>query len=99
MHCRTGAAEANADGHRLSPESNPILASTQTAFACGCQELGGPRTKAAEGNSVAEATILHACSWPGVVKPLGRKRQAAPDAGKAHNCFKGGSLQPRWKMA
>jgi hypothetical protein len=54
--------QMNADGHRLSPESNPILVSTRTAFASGCQELGVPRTEVAERNIVAETTILHACS-------------------------------------
>jgi hypothetical protein len=62
MRCRTGAAEASADGHGLSPEPNPSLASPDVALAGGCQEPGSLRIEAEERNNVARTTILHACS-------------------------------------
>ena len=52
----------NADGHRLSPEPNPILASSRVALAGGCQELGDLRTEATERNIFAKTTLLHPCS-------------------------------------
>jgi hypothetical protein len=65
--------QMNADGHRLSPEPNPILASSRAAPTGGCQELGDLRTEAAERNIVAKTTLLHACSteeFPGQRLPV-----------------------------
>ena len=61
---RTGEDQPrmSADGHGLSPESNPNPASPGAAFANGCQKPADLRTEAAERNNVAKTTILHACS-------------------------------------
>ena len=52
----------NADGHGLSPDPNPSIASPGVALDDGLQDPDGPRTEAAKRNNVAKTTILHACS-------------------------------------
>jgi hypothetical protein len=59
MHCRTGAAAANADGPSARQTRKSKAKSQNTQSCC---ELGGLRTEAAERNNVAKTTILHACS-------------------------------------
>jgi hypothetical protein len=85
--------QMNADGHRLSPESDPILAPTRTAFPDGCQEPGGLRTEAAERNNVAETTALHACSTE-QVKPGSRtdSQRLCELCGSTSDSGRGGEL-------
>ena len=54
--------QMNADGHRLSSDPNPSIASPGVALDDGLQDPDGLRTEAAERNNVAKTTILHACS-------------------------------------
>jgi len=54
--------QMNADGHGLSPDPNPSIASPGVALDDGLQDPDGPRTEAAKRNNVAKTTILHACS-------------------------------------
>ena len=52
----------NADGHRLSPDPYPSIASPGVALDDSLRDPEGLRTEAAERNIVAKTTILHACS-------------------------------------
>ena len=52
----------NTDEHRLSPDSNPSLASPGVALDDGLQDPDGLRTEAAERNIIAKTMMLRPCS-------------------------------------